>query len=202
MHPLYTDFEIMNGIQREIRPMKVLQAFVALLLCSSHLSARPPIFKVDPSASTVRFHVQAALENVTGTFEAIELESIEFNGRPTSLKGRLAIVIDSLQTGKTKRDIHLKEAEFFDSANHPRAYVDVISITEDEGEYYVHFALEIRGIRREYHEPIQLSANWMGVEAKGTLVVNRRDFGVNGNILTNTIINDEVTLEYNIVLVR
>lgn len=178
---------------------RILPAF--FLIVGAPLMAQTPIFKLDP-ASTVKFHVQATLENVTGSFHTVELESIEFTGRPESLKGRLAVLIDSLETGKTKRDSHLKEADFFDVQKYPKAYVDVLGISEDDGDYYVHFALEIRGIRKEYQEPIQLKADWVGIQAKGTVVVNRKDFGVNGNILTNTIINDEVTLEYNIVLVR
>jgi polyisoprenoid-binding protein YceI len=181
--------------------MKLTRLLTAVLITFSAPLTATPIFKLDPS-SRVKFHVQATFENVTGTFHKLKLEKFEFNGRPESLKGRLAILIDSLETGKAKRDSHLKEDDFFDARKYPEAYVDVLEISQDDGDYYVRFILEIRGIRKEFTEPIQLKADMTGIQARGTFVVNRKDFGVNGNILTNTIISDEVTLEYNIVLVR
>jgi len=159
-------------------------------------------FHVDAERSSLQFQGTAAFKEVEGTFSKIEVESIEYLGYATSLKGRIGITINSLSTGKPVRDIHLKSSDFFDAERFPKAYIDVISVTEDQGSYFVHFALEIHGIRIEYQEPIDLKTTWNTIEAKGGVLINRTDFGIQGNLLTNTIIGNEIKLAYSIVLVR
>ncbi|MBW7858239.1 MAG: YceI family protein [Leptonema sp. (in: Bacteria)] len=161
-----------------------------------------PLFIIDSEASSLSFNVKATVEDVEGRFEKVEVESIEYYGLPESLKGRLIISINSLDTGKEKRDIHLKSADFFDVANYPKAFIDIISITQEEGQYYARFMVEIRGIRKEFTAPIELKTSWLKIEATGTITLKRTDFDIKGNILTNTIINDDVLIDYKLVLVR
>lgn len=174
---------------------------LAFMGSAVHLLAEP-LFIFDKEASSLTFNVKAAVEDVAGRFEKIEVDSIQYYGTPESLKGRLIIFIDSLNTGKTKRDTHLKSADFFDVANYPNAYIDIISVTQEGGQYFARFLVEIRGIRNEYMAPIELKTNWLKIEATGSVIVKRTDFSITGNILTNTIINDDVLIDYSLVLVR
>lgn len=182
-------------------------AFSALLIPvipATALPGRSPDlhWKVDVARSFVHFRSKMLFTTVAGSFGRMNLESLDFSWNPRLLRGRMSVEIDSLDTGIAKRDTHLKEEDFFWVERYPNAIVDVSGIYEDKGQHFARISVEIRGVRKDFLIPVTLTVDWATIQGKGELTLNRRDFGVRGNILTNTIINDRVLIEYAIVLVR
>lgn len=88
----------------------------ALLLSAATLFGAP--YQIDPSHSSVSFKVKhMMISNVSGNFG-------DFSGHYDLEKGTLkalegTIKVASIDTGITKRDDHLKSADFFDVAKYP-----------------------------------------------------------------------------------
>ena len=73
-------------------------------------------WRLDPDRSSVEFHVRHfyGLMTVKGHFDRYH-GTLELNGRPAV---ELVIDADSLDTKHSKRDQHLRSADFFDVANY------------------------------------------------------------------------------------
>ena len=84
---------------------------------------------LDPAGSRAEFHVKHFWGAVTvhGWFSQITGEGDA--GPDGTVTGRLSIDAASLGTGNTKRDAHLRSADFFDIGHHPNAVVTLTGAT-------------------------------------------------------------------------
>ena len=84
---------------------------------------------LDPAGSRAEFHVKHFWGAVTvhGWFSQITGEGDV--GPDGTVTGRLSIDAASLGTGNTKRDAHLRSADFFDIGHHPNAVVTLTGAT-------------------------------------------------------------------------
>ena len=98
--------------------------------------------------------------------------------------GTLTIAAASIDTQNTKRDTHLRSADFFDSDNHPDISFTADDIRPSAHGVAVTGALTIRGRTR----PLSFDATasvpgdgevWLDAEFR----VNRGDFGITWNVL-------------------
>jgi polyisoprenoid-binding protein YceI len=167
-----------------------------LLIGSSCASAA--VYKVDPSHSTVGFKVKhMMISTVTGKFGnfigTYDLDKGQFK----SLSG--AIKADSIDTGITKRDDHLRSADFFDAANFGDITYTMTSATKSK----MTGNLTIRGITKKVVLNIDMGGvvqdPW-GNQRSGFVLtgsVNRKDFGLNWNKAIEAggvVVGDEVKL--------
>jgi polyisoprenoid-binding protein YceI len=87
----------------------------------------------EPSRGRLEFAVKTmwGLATVEGRFE-------RFHGQlavaPEGARAELTIEAASLDTGHTKRDTHLRSADFFDVPNHPEVSFTAAAITPREGD--------------------------------------------------------------------
>lgn len=82
------------------------------------LSAFAGTWTLDPGQTSVVFHTKALwLVNVQGTFKAIEGSGIV--GVDGSVSGSIVLDAASVDTNKKKRDIHLRQADFFEVDTYP-----------------------------------------------------------------------------------
>jgi polyisoprenoid-binding protein YceI len=163
------------------------------------------IWHVDPVHSHVGFSVRHMMvTTVRGSFATfrgeLELDPEDFT------KSRITgdIEVASVETRNGDRDNHLRSAEFFDAAAHPKITFASTQIERTEDGYRVHGDLTIRGVTR----PVTLDAEYAGmaknpygqmvagISASGT--INRRDFGLMYTALLETggvAVSDTVKLE-------
>jgi polyisoprenoid-binding protein YceI len=163
-------------------------------------------WKIDPVHSEIKFKVRhLVVSNVTGHFDrfeaTVEAENEDFSDAIIKFEAD----VDSVNTKNEQRDGHLKSADFFDSANHPKIAFTSNSIAKKSaGEYEIVGDLTIRGVTRE----VRLTATYNGTVKGfgGTEVVgfevtgkiNRFDFGLQWNALTEAggvVVSEEVKLE-------
>jgi polyisoprenoid-binding protein YceI len=98
--------------------------------------------------------------------------------------GTIEVGAESIDTKNSKRDQHLKSADFFDAANHPAITFTVQRVTPSGDGVTVAGQLSVRGRER----PVSFEAQVAGfdgdeVSLDGELQVNRSDFGLNWNQL-------------------
>jgi polyisoprenoid-binding protein YceI len=135
---------------------------------------------LDTNRSRAEFAVRHFWGAVTvrGRFERIQGE--ETMAEDGSVNGVLTIEAASLTTKNTRRDRHLRSADFFDVANHPSVFVRVPGVTPaPSGELAVTATLEAAG----RSQPLRTTARVLEVNPNAitlavTTVVGRTAFGM------------------------
>jgi polyisoprenoid-binding protein YceI len=158
-----------------------LATVLAGLLIGSSL-ASAAVYKVDPSHTTVGFSVKhMMISTVSGKFSDFNGTYNLDKGMFKSLNGNIKTI--SVDTGITKRDDHLRSADFFDAANFPDITFAMTSATKTK----MTGNLTIRGVTKKEVLNIEMGGvitdPW-GNQRSGFVLtgeVNRKDFGLNWN---------------------
>ena len=164
---------------------------------------------LDPAHSELQFKVKhLVISTVTGSFNVFngELSAGEngFDGGAVNFQAD----VNSINTGNSQRDEHLRSADFFDAANFPQMSFEGTELKKvDEENYTLSGNLTIRGTTK----PVTLQVAFGGVtkdpwgntkagfEVTGKL--NRKDFGLAWNALTEAggvVVSEEVKIIANV----
>ena len=171
------------------------------------------LWTIDQSHSEIHFKVKHLMvSTVTGSFSnyegQVETEGDSFENAKVSFSAD----IDSISTGNGQRDGHLKSADFFDAANHPKLTFVSTSFTKTgEDTYTVTGDLTIRGTTK----PITLKAEYggqmvdfygntkAGFELVGT--IKRKEYGLSWDAVTEAggvVVSDDVKLVLNVQVAK
>jgi polyisoprenoid-binding protein YceI len=163
-------------------------------------------WNIDSAHSEVKFKVKhLVISTVTGHFNNFSASIKGLKPDFTDAKIVFEADVESIDTKNAQRDGHLKSADFFDAANHPKITFESESVTKiDDQDYKVVGDLTIRGVTR----PISLNVTFNGavtgfggIEVIGfeiTGKLNRLDYGLAWNALTEAggvVVGEEVKLE-------
>jgi polyisoprenoid-binding protein YceI len=171
-------------------------------------------WNLDPAHSEITFKVKhMMITNVSGSFQNfsvdVETEELDFT------KSKIAFTADvnSITTGNTDRDNHLKSADFFNAEANPQ--IKFVSknfeAKEDANEYVLSGDLTIREITRPVKFDVEFGGigkdPWGNQKAGFTLSgkIKRTDFGLNWNAALETggvLVGEEVKLSAEIQLVK
>ena len=169
-------------------------------------------WKLDATHSEIQFKVRhMMISTVTGHFNsfdaAVETEGDDF----TTAKISFAAPIDSLSTNNEQRDTHLKSADFFDAANHPKLIFTSTAVEKDGNDYKITGDLTIR----ETTKQVVLNAEFGGIEKSpyGQIVagfeittkINRQEFGLTWGALTEAgglVVANDVKIVVNVELIK
>ena len=161
-------------------------------------------WSLDPTHSELQFKVKhLMITTVTGSLKSFEatLTSAgdDFTDADISFKGD----INSLDTGNTDRDTHLKSADFFDAEKFATIEFKWNAVEKDGDDYIVNGDLTIKGETK----PAKLTAEfggiatdpWGNTKAGFTLSgkINRSDFGLTWNAALETggvMVSEEVKI--------
>lgn len=166
---------------------------------------------IDPTHSEVSFKVKhLVISTVTGYFRkfegAAEVVSEDFDGAAVAFTAD----IDSIDTNQADRDGHLKSADFFDAANHPKLAFEG-KIANNSGDYSLVGNLTMRGTTKAVELDVTFGGivadpygqTKAGFEIEGK--VNRKDFGLSWSAITeagSVVVSDQVRLVLSIQLVK
>ncbi len=163
-------------------------------------------WQIDPVHSEIKFRVKhLVVSTVTGQFDrftaAIEANKDDFSDASIWFEADT----DSVNTHNPDRDAHLKSADFFDAANHPKMTFRSTSVQKiSDDEYKVIGDLSIRGVTK----PTILKVTYNGTvagfggqpvagfEIEGK--VNRFEYGLKWNALTEAggvVVSGDVRLD-------
>lgn len=168
---------------------------------------------IDPTHSEIGFKVKHMMfTNVSGSFgtydATISTEEDDFSTAAIEFSAN----IDSINTKNADRDAHLKSADFFDAASHPKLTFVASSVTKiDEENYEIAGDLSLHGVTK----PVTLKSEFSGamkdpwgntkvglnIEGK----INRKDWGLNWNSALETggvLVSEEVKLNIELQLVK
>jgi polyisoprenoid-binding protein YceI len=168
---------------------------------------------IDTAHTEIGFKVRhLVVSNTSGKFASFE-GTVEANNEDFSDANiSFSADVNSLTTANEQRDAHLKSADFFDAANHPRLTFVSTEIVKKKGtDYIVKGNLTIRGTTK----PIELEADFGGIHKSpfGHTVagfdlsgkINRQDFGLTWSALTEAgglVVGDDVKINISAELIR
>lgn len=159
---------------------------------------------LDPTHSELQFKVKhLMITTVTGSLKSfsaeLHAEGDDFTDASISFSGEL----NSLDTGNTDRDNHLKSGDFFDAEQFSTMDFKSTSVEKDGEDYLVKGDLTIKGVTK----PVKLTAEfggiatdpWGNTKAGFTLSgkINRSVFGLTWNAALETggvMVSEEVKI--------
>lgn len=189
--------------------------FLAVFFAAALSGAvRAEQWMLDKSHSLVGFTVKHMMvTNTRGEFTEYDA-TVDFDpANPASMKINATIDVNSISTRNEQRDGHLKSADFFDAANHPKmTFVSKKAVKAADGTIKLTGDLTIRGTTKEvtldltgfdkvYDDP------WGSSRLGGTVsgIINRKDFGLTWNAALETggvVVGEEVTINIEIELMQ
>lgn len=190
---------------------KFFLIITAILLFSTQLVSAA-VYKVDPVHSQVQFTVDhLVFFKVSGIFNDYQGEIVADSATKALTSAKATIKVASVDTRETKRDDHLRSADFFDAANHPEMTF-VSKRVEGRGDAIVVYGdLTIRGTTKE----VALKGSFRGENTdpwgnvrsgfSASTVINRHDFGLSWNKALETggvVVGDDVTITLEIEAVK
>jgi polyisoprenoid-binding protein YceI len=149
---------------------------------------------LDPGQSSVRLKSRSmGLITVTGVFR-----EVSGNGAVApdgAARGTITVAAASIDSGQTKRDTHLRSADFFDRDNHPYITFTADGIRPSGQGVTVTGSLTVR----DHTRPLSFDAAtsvlgdgeiWLDAEVR----INRADFGLTWNLLGMVSMNSTLTI--------
>lgn len=145
----------------------------------------PGSFTLDPARSSVRFRHKTmwGMVTVNGSFGSVRGGGeVAADG---SAAGTLVVESASLDTKHTKRDVHLRSKDFFDSETYPEIKFTATRITPAiDGTAQVEGELTVRDTSRKLTFPARYETQGtQAVALSGSLQIAREDYGMGWNQL-------------------
>ena len=180
---------------------------------SNEYAALSGDYTIDTAHSRVGFVARHAMvTKVRGSFDEFE-GSIHLDGEtPEKSSGKVTIQAKSINTRNSQRDDHLRSNDFLDMDNQPEITFASTGIKQTgDAEFVVSGDLSIRGVTK----PVEIAFEYTGtatdpfgnqrVGLEGSVVINRKDFGVSWNAALETggvLVSEKVVLEFEISAVK
>jgi len=177
-------------------------------------SAKPTKWQIDPAHSAAHFSVRhLMISNVRGEFTKISGSAVIDPADLAKSSVEATIEAASLNTREPQRDEHLRSADFFDVAKFPTLTFRSTRI-ESLGQEYFKLTgdLTIHGVTKEVSFEVEgptpsVKDPWGNVRAgiMGTVKINRKDFGLVWNTLTETgglVVGEEVKITIEAELIQ
>lgn len=161
-------------------------------------------YEIDSDHSTVGFKIKhLAISNVLGKFAKFSGNFSYDPSSPATSKVDATIELDSINTDQTKRDDHLRSADFFDTKKFPLMKFVSREVSGNATELKVLGDLTIKDVTK----PVTLIVQYEGqakdpwgndkVAFSATAKINRKDFGLTYNKLLETgalVVGDDVNI--------
>jgi polyisoprenoid-binding protein YceI len=167
------------------------QLLLAQLLLISHLAWSQK--KLPFESSPVRFVVKNAGIKVGGTIEGIQglLEVDPINENLIKIEG--TVDPNTIETGISLRDNHLKKEEYFNVKKYPKLHIISTSFSKNgNGKYTGSFDLTMKGVKKSFSIPFTLVRVQDQYELKAEFTLNRLDFEIGDK---SFILSDDVTVK-------
>jgi polyisoprenoid-binding protein YceI len=180
---------------------------------SNEYAALSGDYTLDAAHTRIGFSARHAMvTKVRGAFDEFE-GSFHIDGEnPANSSGKVTIQAKSINTRNGQRDEHLRSNDFLAMDEHPEiTFVSTAVKPSGDGEFVVSGDLTIRGVSK----PVEVAFEYTGsatdpfgnqrVGLEGSVVVNRKDFGVSWNAALEgggVLVSDKITLELEVSAIK
>lgn len=170
-------------------------------------------WSIDPMHSEIEFKVKhLMISTVTGKFEKFHAEAESENEDLTNASIRFEAEVNSINTGNSQRDEHLKSDDFFNASLYPKlSFISNEFIKISDTVYKLKGMLSIREVSKEIELLVQYNGTITdfygnikaGFEITGK--INRKDFNLKWSATTEAggiVVSDEVKIIANIQMIK
>lgn len=183
---------------------------ISALAVTAPAAANATTWEIDPVHTSVGFHVRhLMITTVQGRFKGVR-GTVEMDDKsPEKLAINVEIDAASIDTANEKRDGHLRSADFFDVANHPKiTFVSKSVKGGGKNKYKVTGDLTIRGVTKSVTLDVTVTGDAKTPDGKpvraaaAAAKVNRTDFGLKWNVPIEggILVGEDVTLAIDVEL--
>ena len=177
-------------------------------------STKPTLWQIDPAHSAAHFSVRhLMISNVRGEFTKLSGSALLNPADPAKASVEVTIEAASVNTREPQRDEHLRSADFFDVAKYPSLTFRSKRVEALGAENFkLTGDLTIHGVTKEVTFDLEgptasVKDPWGNIRAGVTASakINRKDFGVAWNALTETgglVVGDEVKITVEAELIQ
>ena len=177
-------------------------------------SSKPTQWQIDPAHSAAHFSVRhLMISNVRGEFTKLSGSAVVNSADQTKSSVEITIDAASINTREPQRDEHLRSPDFLDVAKYPTLTFRSKRVEPLGPENFkVTGDLTIRGVTKEVTFEIEgptapVKDPWGNIRAgiEASAKINRKDFGVAFNALTETggvVVGDEVKITVEAELIQ
>lgn len=170
-------------------------------------------YTVDPAHTRLGFQARHAMvTKVRGQFKDFEGSFHLDPAHPEESSAAVTIQANSIDTGNSDRDAHLRSNDFFAMDEYPEIkFVSTSAERVRETGFKLNGDLTIRGVTR----PVSIDFEFNGMEIdpwgntrvgfEGSTEVNRKDWGVNWNAALDSggvLVSDKVKLEFDVAATK
>ena len=170
-------------------------------------------YRIDPGHSRIGFVARHAMvTKVRGSFNEFTGEGYLDVDDPAASRLELTIQAASIDTRNADRDAHLRSNDFLAMDEFPTiTFVSTAARRTDGDDFELDGELTVRGVTRPVTIPFVFEGTAVDpygntrVGFEGSVVINRKDFGVSYNAALETggvLISDKVTLEFEVSAVK
>jgi len=170
------------------------------------------LWNLDPMHSEATFKVRHMMvSNVTGHFKSFSATAQTQSDDLSDAQFSFEADVDSIDTRQADRDAHLKSADFFDAANHPKLSFRSNAVEKRGDKHVLKGDLTIRGVERPVELDLEFNGSAVdpygntkaGFEISGA--VSRKEFGLQWNAVTeagSVVVGDEVKILVNAQFIK
>jgi polyisoprenoid-binding protein YceI len=172
-------------------------SLVLLVIACCRLAACAQLFTPDAKSSSIRFTISNFGIEVAGRLTDFTGKILFSETNPAVSEFEIQIEMNAVTTGVALRDKHLKNENFFDVSNFPKITFRSTRVRQiTPGKYQLTGNLLIKGTMKVVSIPFHVVRGAKSISFIGSLVIDRRDFGIGKNSLT---MGDEVRVQVHVV---
>jgi polyisoprenoid-binding protein YceI len=179
---------------------------------ATELSTLTGTYTIDASHSTLGFVARHAMvAKVRGAFNEFEGTATLDADNPAASTARVTIKAASIDTRNSQRDEHLRSNDFFAMDEFPEITFVSTGVSVDGDTYELTGDLTVKGVTKSVTIPFEYEGSAKDpfgndrVGFSGSLVINRKDYGVSFNAPLETgglLVSDKITLEFDISAIK
>jgi polyisoprenoid-binding protein YceI len=184
-----------------------VHAWLATAILSVSVSAAPAKYQpgtyvVDTAHSKVGFEIpHLVISSVEGQFKTFE-SNVVLTDKFEKSSVKATVDMNSIDTGVTKRDDHLKSPDFFDAKKYPKMTFESTKIEGTPEAFKLHGKLNLHGVTK----PVIFEGKYLGsvndgfgsdkVAFTATTKIKRADYGLTWNkaVEAGPVVGEDLTV--------
>jgi polyisoprenoid-binding protein YceI len=163
--------------------MKFNVIFSLLLMFGLSVCAQQKLTPVD-AESKVKFVIKNFGINTNGQLSGLKGQIIFDKKKPANSSFDVTVDVSTINTDNTKRDNHLRAADFFDVTLYPTIRIVGKPVLVTGNSYILKGNLTMKNVTRPIEIPFTVTAQTLGFIFEGAFQINRLDFNVGGKSST------------------
>jgi polyisoprenoid-binding protein YceI len=164
--------------------VKIILPFFYTILLLISISSFSQTFELRDENSRIQFMVKNFGLTVKGNMKGLSGFFVVNRDTVEKCHFKASVRCETVDTGIALRDKHLRQEDYFDAENFPVITIASRKVTRDSNQWLAVADITIKKITRQVTMPFRIEYGQAGAVFKGTLSINRQDFGVGGNSLT------------------